>query len=230
MRRDLIARLRRTRAAVPSLVAIATALAVVAIALVVVGRGRHAPAHPPPGGPGHLSISIALARAARQATRHDPACRPAGATGAPVVSHGLPNRAVLSFLGVLRRPRTAVDRLSPQVYSAAPRPVFVDYPPRADHGWGRVLRDSHRDVGARHGGTLGRLHRPDDRGSPSPAARCLRGAARGDDSLHAIGPGGRAATVTAATGRWDLPARSGAPVAGGAVRRWDQRSAGRAAG
>ncbi len=120
--------------AVPGLVASAVAIAVIVIALTMVGHTgttRHTPGHSGPVGYGGLPFSPALFRAARQATRNDPACRTVGTRPAPAVSYDLPNRNVLSFLSVLRQPRTAADHLAPQVYSPAPRPVFVNYIRRA---------------------------------------------------------------------------------------------------
>jgi hypothetical protein len=123
--------LGRSLVAAPTLIAVAVTIAVVAIALTALGHGRHAPAHPGPVGSGHLPFSPMLFRAARQATRTDPACRPPRTTPAPAVSYGAPNRAVLSFLGVLRQPRTAADRLASQLYPPGPKPAFVNYIRRA---------------------------------------------------------------------------------------------------
>jgi len=123
--------LNRSLIAAPSLIATAVTIAVVVIALTMIGHGRHAPAHPGPVAPGRLPFSPALVHAARQSTRNDPACRPRSTTSAPAVSYRSPNRVLQSFLGVLRRPRTAADRLAAQLYSPGPRPVFVNYIRRA---------------------------------------------------------------------------------------------------
>lgn len=110
--------------AVPVLAAVAVTLAVVVGALVLLGhRGGQAPAPPAAGGPSNpfaaiilntpkaqLKRELALMAAATRSVQASAACRVPEPRTPPQI-HRLPGQALLSTLGVLRRPATAVDRL-----------------------------------------------------------------------------------------------------------------------
>ena len=110
--------------AVPGLVAVAVTVAVVAAALVFFGHGHRPvaspPASPPPGGALAAVFGKAESRQLRREMGYiSTATRPVlnSATcqvrqpSAPSVVHGSPGPALLSALGVLRRPATPADRL-----------------------------------------------------------------------------------------------------------------------
>lgn len=110
--------------AVPVIAAVAVTLAVVAGALVLLshrgGQSPSAPAAPPDGTalsrliantpPAQLRREFALIEAATKTVTATTACHVTMPHG-PTVIHGAPGRALLSTLGLLRRPATAADRL-----------------------------------------------------------------------------------------------------------------------
>ena len=112
----------------PVAAAVAVTLAVVVGALVLLGHGhppaRSAPAsHPPSGGmaavigstpPKLLAREFGFMAAATKQVLASPACRPRQPTGVQII-HGTPGRSLLSILGVLRRPATPADKLSPDL-------------------------------------------------------------------------------------------------------------------
>ena len=109
---------------VPVAVAVAVTLAVVGGALVLLGhRGGQPPTPPASGGPGNafaalvqktpkaqLKREFAFISAATNKVTNLPACRTRPPTQVPLVHHA-PGQALLSTLGVLRRPATRADSL-----------------------------------------------------------------------------------------------------------------------
>lgn len=76
------------------------------------------PSNPPPPPPSQTTLTSYLNAAYRETVSRDPACaRPVRGfgPGTGTVSEGAPSRALLSVLGVLRRPATSADRLPPRV-------------------------------------------------------------------------------------------------------------------
>ena len=110
----------------PVVAAVAGTLAVVVVALVFFGHGpQHGspPASRPPsagqrlfegGRPTpQLRRELGYLGAATKHVANSPACQVAQEIGSPPI-HGSPGRALLSILGVLRRPATSADRVGPQ--------------------------------------------------------------------------------------------------------------------
>ncbi len=111
---------------VPVAMAVAVTLAVVLGALVLLGhRGGQPPAPPASGGPdsafsalvqktpkAQLKREFALISAASNKVERLPACR-TKPLNQPRIATGAPAQALLSTLGVLRRPATPADRVDP---------------------------------------------------------------------------------------------------------------------
>lgn len=114
----------------PVLVAVGVTLAVVVGALVLLGhRGGHRPTPPASGGPdnafaalvektprGQLKRESAFIAAASKNVANRPACRPPTANTGAIVRGAAPGKALLSTLGVLRRPATPADRIDPKLF------------------------------------------------------------------------------------------------------------------
>jgi hypothetical protein len=128
--------------AVPVAAAVLVTLVVVGGALVLLGhRGHHTPmpsTTPPAGNVGailaktpkrQLVRELAYISAATRATMRSPACHVDTPTGVSLI-HGSPGMALTSTLGVLTRPATAADKLSPANLSGTPD-VYAGYVRRA---------------------------------------------------------------------------------------------------
>lgn len=131
-------RLRRGARLAPVLVAVFVALAVAAVVLTTIGSGGTGKAgsvggHPGPGGNPYLSpVEAKYVNEAINATiRRDPACAPRGAflERTPRFSYGKPSEALLSILGVLRRPATPADRPPRFLFDLGPGPgpLYIHY-------------------------------------------------------------------------------------------------------
>ena len=129
--------------AVPVLAALLVALVVVGGALVLLrhhGHGTSSPSGAPPTGPGLASIvthtpqrqlhsELSYIAAATHSTLDSRVCRVRQPTGVSMI-HGAPGTALVSSLGVLRRPATAADRLDPAVLAGTPD-VYAGHTRRA---------------------------------------------------------------------------------------------------
>ena len=131
--------------AAPMVLATVAAIAVAAAALIALSRGHSAPtppAHTPvtptvptPPNPANptLTESGYLKQAQRETVTRDPACVVRVNRGATFI-HGSPGRALLSTLGVLRRPAPPADQTLRTLYGGgfdAGAGVYVDYVRRA---------------------------------------------------------------------------------------------------
>jgi hypothetical protein len=117
--------------AAPALAAILVTLVVVGAALVLLGNRGHggASGSPPPGGnigaliahtpQRQLHRELAYIAAAARDVDQSKACQPGQPAGGPY-AQGSPGSDLLSILGVLRRPATPADRLSPRVLVGTP--------------------------------------------------------------------------------------------------------------
>ncbi len=135
--------LRTGLRSVPALLAVATTVAVVAAAFVLLGHGS--PTRAPSGGapkpPPHTSSLIGgpgprqrqeladIDRATRNVLA-SPGCQVRVPERAQT-NQGTPSRALLSILGVLRRPASATDRLPAGSLPGEPESVYVRYVRRA---------------------------------------------------------------------------------------------------
>ena len=129
--------------AAPVLAAVLVALVVVGGALVLLrhhGRGTPSPSGTPPTGPGLASMlahtpqrrlhrELSYIAAATHSTLDSRACRLRQPTGVSTI-HGTPGPALVSALGVLRRPATPADRLDPAVLAGTPD-VYAGHARRA---------------------------------------------------------------------------------------------------
>ncbi len=104
------------------------------------GRGTPSPSGTPPTGSGLASIlthtpqrrlhrELAYIAAATHSTLDSRACRLHQPTGVSTI-HGAPGTALVSALGVLRRPATSADRLDPAVLAGTPD-VYAGHTRRA---------------------------------------------------------------------------------------------------
>lgn len=121
--------LRAGVGAVPVVAAVLAPLVVVGVALVLLGHRGHgsSPPTPPPGTgisaiiahtPQHrLRREFGYIAAATRGVESSKACRPQLPAGVSYV-HGSPGSDLLSLLGVLRRPATPADHLTPGVAGA----------------------------------------------------------------------------------------------------------------
>lgn len=161
--------LRRTLRLAPLLAAVLVPVVVAAIVLTAVGpsgKRIHSSAGGHPAAKGPLRLAELDAKYFNTAwptvLRHDPACAPRGGllNGTTGTSYGQPGRALLSILGVLRRPATQADRLPRSLGGAeslTPGVVYVRY-----------IRFARVDAGVRYYVAVAHLA-----GTPGAPHRCF---------------------------------------------------------
>jgi hypothetical protein len=160
-------RLARSLHALPVLAAVAVAIAVVVGALLVLVPGRgHTPRPTPPAGGGVGAIlggrldaqterELRYIAQANRPVQESAACRTRIPAHAQLI-HARPSPAVLSILGVLRRPATPADHLASGQLDAG-APVYAGYIRRA----------------LRAAGTSYYIYVEHDNGAGYPSDRCL---------------------------------------------------------
>ena len=160
-------RLARGLHALPVLAAVAVAIAVVVGALLVLVPGRgHPPSPTPPAGGGLGAIlggrldarterELRYIAQATRAVQESAACRTRIPSHAQLI-HARPSQALLSILGVLRRPATPADHLASGQLDAG-APVYAGYIRRA----------------LRAAGTSYYIYVEHDNGAEFPSDRCL---------------------------------------------------------
>jgi hypothetical protein len=150
--------LRAAARGIPIAVAIATTIAIVVVALLLVRHGTGGPAQTPGGGPPSTLPNLSSPHARRElgyieqataATRRSPACRVRHFPRQSII-HGSPAKALLSILGVLRRPAMPADRLSPNESLGMPMAVYAGATRRAlvAHGVSYYLIPARQDPSA----------------------------------------------------------------------------------
>jgi hypothetical protein len=142
----------------PVAVAVATTIAIVVVALLLVRHNTGGPAQTPGGGPPSTLPNLSSPQARRElgyiqqataATRRSPACRVRHFPRRSII-HGSPAKALLSILGVLRRPAMPADRLSPNESLGMPMAVYAGATRRSlvAHGVSYYLIPARQDPSA----------------------------------------------------------------------------------
>lgn len=126
-------RIRSVAAVAPILAGAAVSVAVALVALLVIGHNHSVPRHAPTG-PAGLPPRQELryiSEAFRQvANAPGSPCR-SGPPYLPPTTHSTPGPALLSTVSVLRRPRTAHDRLPTNLQGLSGGSIYIDYVRRA---------------------------------------------------------------------------------------------------
>lgn len=153
---------RSAAGGIPVLLAVGMSIIVAVFALVLIRHKQpNAPSNGPTGTPPassgpptplHLSRTqrkevIYLEKAQGTASRRDSACSPGPARGS-TISQGSPSPALLSILGVLRRPATPVDRLPRRVVGVNHKVIPNGSLPSAQEIYVRYIRRARWRFGA----------------------------------------------------------------------------------
>ncbi len=120
--------LSRAGQAAPSLVAVVAAIAVMVFAVVMIRHGHGSQSSPGVHPPGGDAQALSYVRAVDRKVMGRGACRPVRGV-VPATRPGAPNRALLSLLGVLRRPAQPTDKLPAALRQNAghARETYVHY-------------------------------------------------------------------------------------------------------
>lgn len=126
-------RLRSVAAVTPVLAAVAVSVAVAVLALLLVGHHHPVARHPSSGSAGlppRQELRYINAAYRKVANTPNGPCR-SGPPWVPPRTHSRPGPALLSAVGLLRRPRTPTDRLPATLQGLSGGSIYIDYVRRA---------------------------------------------------------------------------------------------------